>query len=95
MLATWFITSSDSCTLVVATMLSLGDDHPPQRFRVIWGTVAGLVSAVLLVADGLRAVAGRLHRRRPSSERRAAGDGVRRAEVAGGGLLGCVVPAYS
>jgi len=37
-------------------MLSLGDDHPPQRFRVIWGTVAGLVSTVLLVADGLRAL---------------------------------------
>ena len=56
LLATWFITSSDSCTLVVATMLSLGNDHPPQRFRIIWGTVAGLVSAVLLVADGLQAL---------------------------------------
>ena len=56
LLATWFITSSDSCTLVVATMLSLGDDHPPQRFRVLWGTAEGLVAAVLLVAGGLTAL---------------------------------------
>ena len=56
LLATWFITSSDSCTLVVATMLSLGDDHPPQRFRVLWGTAQGTVAAVLLVAGGLSAL---------------------------------------
>ena len=56
LLATWFITSSDSCTLVVATMLSLGDDHPPQRFRVMWGTVEGAVAAVLLLAGGLQAL---------------------------------------
>ena len=56
LLATWFITSSDSCTLVVATMLSLGDDHPPQRFRVVWGTVEGAVAAVLLLAGGLQAL---------------------------------------
>ena len=56
LLATWFITSSDSCTLVVATMLSLGDDHPPQRFRVVWGTVEGAVAAVLLLAGGLNAL---------------------------------------
>ena len=56
LLATWFITSSDSCTLVVATMLSLGDDHPPQRFRVLWGAAEGLVAAVLLMAGGLSAL---------------------------------------
>ena len=56
LLATWFITSSDSCTLVVATMLSLGDDHPPQRFRVVWGTAEGTVAAVLLLVGGLQAL---------------------------------------
>ena len=56
LLATWFVTSSDSCTLVVATMLSLGDDHPPQRFRILWGAAEGTVAAVLLLAGGLQAL---------------------------------------
>ncbi len=56
LLATWFITSSDSGTLVIATMLSLGDDHPPRRFRVVWGSAEGLVAAVLLLVGGLSAL---------------------------------------
>ncbi len=56
LLATWFITSADSGTLVIVTMLSLGSDHPPQRFRVIWGATEGLVAAALLVAGGLLAL---------------------------------------
>ena len=56
LLATWFITSSDSGTLVVATLLSLGDDHPPRRFRVVWGAAQGLVAGVLLLAGGLVAL---------------------------------------
>ncbi len=55
LLATWFITSSDSGTLVIATMLSMGDE-PPQRFRIVWGTVEGVVAAVLLLAGGLQAL---------------------------------------
>ena len=56
LLATWFVTSSDSCTLVVATMLSLGDDNPPQRFRVVWGAAQGAVASVLLLVGGLQAL---------------------------------------
>ncbi len=56
LLATWFITSSDSGTLVITTMLSIGDDHPPRRFRVVWGLGQGLVAAVLLLAGGLQAL---------------------------------------
>ncbi len=56
LLATWFITSSDSGTLVITTMLSMGDDHPPRRFRVVWGFGQGLVAAVLLLAGGLQAL---------------------------------------
>ena len=41
LLATWFITSSDSGTLVITTMLSMGNDDPPQRFRVVWGLGEG------------------------------------------------------
>ena len=56
LLATWFITSSDSGTLVITTMLSMGDDNPPQKFRVIWGLGEGVVAAVLLAAGGLVAL---------------------------------------
>ena len=56
LLATWFITSSDSGTLVITTMLSMGSDNPPQRFRIVWGMGEGLVAAVLLLAGGLRAL---------------------------------------
>ena len=56
LLATWFITSSDSGTLVITTMLSMGDDDPPQRFRIVWGMGEGFVAAVLLLAGGLGAL---------------------------------------
>ena len=56
LLATWFITSSDSGTLVITTMLSMGDDHPPQKFRIVWGLGEGFVAAVLLLAGGLGAL---------------------------------------
>jgi len=56
LLATWFITSSDSGTLVITTMLSMGDDNPPQRFRIVWGLGEGFVAAVLLVSGGLKAL---------------------------------------
>ena len=56
LLATWFITSSDSGTLVITTMLSMGDDDPPQRFRIVWGLGEGFVAAALLLAGGLKAL---------------------------------------
>lgn len=56
LLATWFITSSDSGTLVITTMLSMGDDDPPVRFRIVWGLGEGFVAAVLLIAGGLSAL---------------------------------------
>ena len=56
LLATWFITSSDSGTLVITTMLSMGDDDPPKRFRIVWGLGEGFVAAVLLLAGGLQAL---------------------------------------
>ena len=56
LLATWFITSSDSGTLVITTMLSMGDDDPPKKFRIVWGLGEGFVAAVLLIAGGLKAL---------------------------------------
>ncbi len=56
LVATYFITSSDSGTLVITTMLSMGDEHPPTRHRVFWGATEGAVAAVLLIAGGLTAL---------------------------------------
>ena len=56
LIATYFVTSSDSGTLVVNTLLSMGDPEPPQMHRVIWGLSEGLVAAVLLLAGGLSAL---------------------------------------
>ncbi|MEX6500433.1 BCCT family transporter [Pseudomonas zhanjiangensis] len=56
LLLSWFVTSSDSGTLVLTTILSLGNQEPPKIFRIFWGTVIGFVAAVLLVAGGLNAL---------------------------------------
>ena len=53
LLISWFVTSSDSGTLVMCTMLSMGDEHPPIKFRVFWGMTEGVVAGVLLLAGGL------------------------------------------
>lgn len=52
LVSTYFITSSDSGTLVVTTILSEGDPHPLTRHRVMWGVIEGVIAAVLLVAGG-------------------------------------------
>ncbi|WP_438462300.1 BCCT family transporter [Marinomonas sp. PE14-40] len=56
LLMSWFVTSSDSGTLVLTTILSLGNEEPPKAFRIFWGVVIGLVAAALLVAGGLSAL---------------------------------------
>jgi choline/glycine/proline betaine transport protein len=56
LLISWFVTSSDSGTLVMCTMLSMGDEHPPIKFRMFWGITSGVVAGVLLLAGGLNAL---------------------------------------
>lgn len=56
MIISWFVTSADSGTLVICTILSMGNKNPPQKFRIIWGLGLGGVSAVLLIAGGLKAL---------------------------------------
>ncbi|WP_255854173.1 BCCT family transporter [Marinobacterium rhizophilum] len=52
LVATYFITSSDSGTLVLTTIMSEGNEHPLKRHRTFWGVIQGVVAAVLLVAGG-------------------------------------------
>lgn len=56
LLVTYFVTSADSATLVICTLISMGDEHPPARYRVFWGIAIGAVAAVLLFAGGLKAL---------------------------------------
>lgn len=56
LLVSWFVTSSDSGTLVMCTMLSMGDEHPPVKFRIFWGLTSGVVAGVLMLAGGLSAL---------------------------------------
>ncbi|GAA3705308.1 BCCT family transporter [Oceanisphaera sediminis] len=56
LVALYFITSADSGTLVVTTILSLGNEHPPRGQRVLWGVAVAAVAAILMLAGGLKAV---------------------------------------
>ena len=56
LIGTWFITSSDSGTLVITTILNEGEDHPPVQSCIIWGLGEGLVAILLLITGGLQAL---------------------------------------
>ena len=56
LLISWFVTSSDSGTLVMCTMLSMGDEHPPIKFRLFWGITSCVVAGILMLAGGLGAL---------------------------------------
>jgi choline/glycine/proline betaine transport protein len=47
----FFVTSSDSGSLVVDMLASGGDPEPPRWSRVFWGVAEGLVAVALLTAD--------------------------------------------
>lgn len=52
----FFITSSDSGSLVDDMVTSGGHPNPPRAQRVFWAVSEGSVAAVLLVVGGLRAI---------------------------------------
>lgn len=60
LLLSFFVTSADSATLVLASMSSGGALEPPVWKKIVWGVVQAAVAATLLVAgglDGLRSMA--------------------------------------
>lgn len=56
LIATYFITSSDSGTHVVDALVSRGSTRSPKRQRVIWGITEGAVAATLLIVGGKQAL---------------------------------------
>jgi choline/glycine/proline betaine transport protein len=53
---TFFVTSSDSGSLVIDTITSGGHPNPPVAQKVFWATMEGVVAASLLLAGGLSAL---------------------------------------
>ncbi|MDC0610141.1 BCCT family transporter [Vibrio sp.] len=56
LIITWFVTSADSGTLVVSTIISNGNRNPVKWLRILWGAALGLIAAVLLINGGLDAL---------------------------------------
>ena len=56
MIMLWFVTSSDSASLVVDMLTAGGDTNPPRIQRLFWVTIQGVIAAVLLAAGGLAAL---------------------------------------
>jgi choline/glycine/proline betaine transport protein len=56
LVAIFFVTSSDSGSLVVDMLASGGHPNPPMWSRVLWAVMEGLIAIGLLVAGGLEAL---------------------------------------
>lgn len=56
LIITFFVTSSDSGSLVVDSLASGGVMNTPVWQRIFWASVEGIVASVLLVAGGLQAL---------------------------------------
>ncbi|WP_394133024.1 BCCT family transporter [Shewanella maritima] len=56
LVVTFFVTSSDSGSLVIDNLTSGGDPKSPVWQRVFWAVLQGAVAAVLLLAGGLQAL---------------------------------------
>ena len=50
LIVTFFVTSSDSGSLVIDSIAAGGAIHTPTRQRVFWATIEGVVASVLLLA---------------------------------------------
>ena len=56
LLVTYFVTSADSATLVICTLITMGNPDPSQQLRIFWGAAIGSVAAALLFSGGLAAL---------------------------------------
>ncbi|ABX48749.1 BCCT family transporter [Shewanella sp. SP1S1-7] len=56
LVVTFFVTSSDSGSLVIDNLTSGGDNNAPVWQRIFWALLQGVVASVLLLAGGLQAL---------------------------------------
>jgi choline/glycine/proline betaine transport protein len=56
LIMTFFVTSSDSGSLVIDIITSGGNEDPPVWQRIFWAITEGVVAAALLLAGGLSAL---------------------------------------
>ncbi|GAB3339712.1 BCCT family transporter [Marilutibacter aestuarii] len=56
LLMSFFVTSADSATLVLASMSSESAEEPPLSRRITWGVLQAAVATALLAAGGLEAL---------------------------------------
>ncbi|MFW2512436.1 BCCT family transporter [Demequina sp. SO4-13] len=56
LIAVFFVTSSDSGSLVLSMLTSGGNDNPKRWLRVFWASVEAIVAIALLLAGGLDAL---------------------------------------
>ncbi len=56
LVVTFFVSSSDSGSLVIDTLTSGGAEEPPVWQRIFWAVTEGVVAAILLLAGGLDAL---------------------------------------
>ena len=56
LIVTFFVTSSDSGSLVIDIITSGGNENPPIWQRIFWAVSEGVVASVLLLAGGLSAL---------------------------------------
>jgi choline/glycine/proline betaine transport protein len=56
LIAGFFVTSSDSGSLVVVSLTSGGRPNPPVGTRIFWAVSGGAIAAVLLLGGGLQAL---------------------------------------
>lgn len=55
-IVTFFVTSSDSGSLVIDMLTAGGDQDPPKNQRVFWAVSEGVIASILLYAGGLKAL---------------------------------------
>ena len=53
---TFFVTSSDSGSLVIDIITAGGKGNPPKAQRIYWASLEGVVAAILLLGGGLTAL---------------------------------------
>ena len=52
-IVTFFVTSSDSASLVIDILTAGGDQDPPKNQRIFWAVTEGVIASILLLAGGL------------------------------------------